>query len=203
MKKLMVLSMAFLFSISLVFGQTKEKVKVLIEAEQKIEEEIKETKKDLKEEEKELKVVKKEMKMLEGSNVNKGVKDAFYDDFGNITDVVWEKSDLYDVATFTKDGNLTKAYYNFESQLIGTTSYVLFTYLPEIGQKRIKEKYADYEIGKVIFYDDNESVDIDFFIFESQFKHEDNFFVELTKESSHIILKVGTEGDVHFFKNIE
>ena len=50
----MVLSMAFLFSISLVFGQTKEKVKVLIEAEQKIEEEIKETKKDLKEEEKEL-----------------------------------------------------------------------------------------------------------------------------------------------------
>lgn len=41
----MVLSMAFLFSISLVFGQTKEKVKVLIEAEQKIEEEIKETKK--------------------------------------------------------------------------------------------------------------------------------------------------------------
>ena len=199
----MVLSMAFLFSISLVIGQTKEKIKVLIEAEEKVEKEIKETEDELKLDKKELKAVKDELKMLKGYDVSKRVKDAFYDHFGNSIDAIWEKSDLYDVATFTKDGNLMKAYYNSESELIGTTSYVPFTYLPEIGQKRIKEKYADYEIGKVAFYDDNESVDVDFFIFELQFKHEDNFFVELTKESSHIILKVDTKGDVHFFKNIE
>lgn len=166
MKKLMVLSMAFLFSISLVIGQTKEKIKVLIEAEEKVEKEIKETEDELKLDEKELKAVKDELKMLKGYDVSKRVKDVFYDHFDNSIDVIWEKSDLYDVSTFTKDGNLMKAYYNSESELIGTTSYVPFTYLPEIGQKRIKEKYADYEIGKVAFYDDNEPVDVDFFIFE-------------------------------------
>lgn len=203
MKKLVVLSIVFFFSISLVFAQTKEKVKVLIEAEERIEEEIKESKEELKKEQKELKVVKKELEMLEGSDVSNRVKESFNDEFGNNTDVVWERSDFYDVATFTKDGNNTKAYYDFDSELIGTTSYVTFADLPERGQEEINDKYKDYEIGKVIFYDDNESVDVDFFIFETQFKHEDSYFVELTKESNHIILRVSSDGDVFFFKNIK
>ena len=203
MKKLIILSLAFFFSISLVFAQTKEKVKILIEAEKKIEEEIKESKKELKKEQKELKVMKKELKMLEGSDVSNRVKESFNDEFGNITDVVWERSDFYDVATFTKDGNNTKAYYDFDSELIGTTSYVTFADLPEKGQEKINDKYKDYEIGKVIFYDDNESVDADFFIFETQYKHEDTYFVELTEGFNHIILRVHSNGDVSFFKNIK
>ena len=203
MKKLVVLSIVFFFSISLVFAQTKEKVKVLIEAEERIEEEIKESKEELKKEQKELKVVKKELEMLEGSDVSNRVKESFNDEFGNNTDVVWEKSDFYDVATFTDDDVLKKAFYDFDSQLIGTTWHVYFSDLPLKAQEEINDKYKDYKIGEVIFYDDNEPVDVDFFIFETQFKHEDSYFVELENESKHIILRVDTDGDVSFFKNIK
>lgn len=202
MKKLIVLSMVLCFSISLVLAQTKEKVKVLIEAEERIEEEIKESKEELKKEKKELKVVKKELKELEGSDVSKRIKESFYDDFGNTTDVIWERSDLYNVATFTIDGISKKAYYD-DMDLIGTTWVVTFADLPEIAQEKINDKYQDYEIGDVVFYNDNESVDVDFFIFESQFKHQNSYFVELTKESSHIILSVDSDGDVSFFKNMK
>ena len=203
MRKLIVLLMVFTFSFSLVLGQTEEKIQVLTKSEEQIKEKIKETKEELKIEKEELKTAQKERKRLEGSDVSNSTKGSFSEDFGINTNVEWKRTDYYDVATFTDDSNLKKAYYDFSSQLIGTTWYVNFTDLPARGQKEINEKYGDYAIGEVVFYDDNESVDVDFFIFESQFKHEDNYFVELTKDSKHIILRVDSEGDVHFFKNIK
>lgn len=203
MKKLIIILIASFFSFSLIFGQNKEKVNLLIEAEQEIKEEIKEMKKELKMDEKELKVVEKERRELEGSEVNKRVKLSFSDDFGDIYDVVWENGSFYNVATFTHDGKMKRAHYDKDSQLIGTTWVIDFADLPTEGQKEIKEKYKDYEIGDVVFYDDNESIDVDFYLFDSPFKHEDSCFVELTKESKHIIVKVDKEGDVSFFKNFE
>lgn len=203
MRKLIVLLMVFTFSFSLVLGQTEEKIQVLTKSEEQIKEKIKETKEELKIEKEELKTAQKERKRLEGSDVSNSTKGSFSEDFGVNTNVEWNRTEFYDVATFTDDSNLKKAYYDFSSQLIGTTWYVNFTDLPARGQKEINEKYGDYAIGEVVFYDDNESVDVDFFIFESHFKHEDNYFVELTKDSKHIILRVDSEGDVHFFKNIK
>ena len=203
MRKLIVLLMSFIFSISLVLGQTEKKIQVLSKSEEKIKENIEDTKDDLKMQKEELKAVQKERKRLEGDDVSNSTKGNFNEDFGVETDVEWKRTDYYDVATFTNDSNLKKAYYDFSSQLIGTTWYVNFTDLPARGQEKINEKFPDYEIGEVIFYDDNESVDVDFFKFQSPFKHEDNFFVEMTNGSKHIILKVGIEGEVHFFKNIK
>lgn len=203
MKNLMVLLIAFFFSISLVFAQNKGKIKVLTEGEEKIEEGIKEKKEELKKEEKELKIVKKELKMLEGLDVSDKVKENFYDEFGEKTDVVWESDDFYDVATFTQDGSLMKAYYDFDSQLVGTMKYVSFADLPERGQEKIKEEYEEYEVGDGLFYTDNESVDVDFFMFESKFEHENLFLVELTNAFSSIILKVDSKGEVTFLKNAQ
>lgn len=203
MKKLIIYLMAFLFSISLVFGQNKTKVDLLIKSEKEIKEDIKETKEELRMEKKQLKAVEEARRKLEGTDVNSEVKKLFTDEFGDNTDVVWERKEFYDVATFTNDGIIKKAYYDFNLYLIGATWFVTFADLPERAQKEIKEKYKDYEIGKVVYYDDNESVDVDFFIYESQFRHEDNYFVELAKDSKHIILKVNIDGDVSFFKNIE
>lgn len=203
MRKLIVLLMVFTFSFSLVLGQTEEKIQVLTKSEEQIKEKIKETKEELKNEKDELKAVQKERKRLEGSDVSNSTKGSFSEDFGINTNVEWNRTEFYDVATFTDDSSLKKAYYDFSSQLIGTTWYVNFSDLPARGQEEINEKYGDYAIGEVIFYDDNESVDVDFFIFESPFKHEDNYFVELTKDSKHIILRVDSEGNVHFFKNLK
>lgn len=202
MKKLIILSMAFFFSISLVFGQNEEKIKEKIKAEKQIKKDIKETKDELRIKENELKIVKQERRKLEGSDVSNRSKDNFLTDFG-IKDVQWKRSDFYDVATYTKDGNVTKAFYDFDSQLIGTTRYAAFTDIPANAQEKINEKYKDYKIGDVIFYDDNEPVDVDFFLYESQFKHEDNYFVEMTKGTKHIVLKVSMSGDVSFFKELK
>lgn len=195
MKKLMVLIMVFLFSISLVFAQNEEKTKKIIKTEKEIKEKIEEAKQETKQELRRIE--------LEGSDVSKKVKEAFNDDFGNNTDVVWERDDYYYVAKFTEDGYTKKAYYDFDSQLIGVTWFVTFADIPERAKEKINDKYKDYEIGEVLFYDDNEIVDVDFFILETQFKHEDNYFIDLKNESKHIILRVDSEGDVHFFKEIK
>lgn len=188
MKKLMVLLMVFLFSITLLFAQSEVKTKEVMKTEKEIKEKIEEA--------------KQERKRLEGPHVSNRVKENFNDDFGNNTDVVWERGDFYDVAKFTEDGYTKKAYYDFDSQLIGVTWFVAFADIPEKAQKIINEKYKEYEIGEVLFYDDNEIVDVDFFIFDSQFKHEDNYFVDVKNESKHIILRIDIEGDVHLFKVI-
>lgn len=203
MKKLMVLLMTFLFSISLVFTQNEVKVKVLTEAEEKIKEEIKETEEELEHSKEELKAVMQARKRLEGSNVSNRVKENFNDDFGNKADVVWTRGEFYDVAKFTEDGYAKKAYYDFDAQLIGVTWFVTFADMPERAKEKINEKYGDYEIGEVLFYDDNEKVDVDFFIYDSQFKHEDNYFVDVKNESQHIILRIDSEGGVHFFKEFK
>lgn len=203
MKKIIILSVVFFFSFSLVFAQNETKVNLLTQSEAKLKEEINELEKELNHKKEELRAIQEELKKFEGVDVNNRVKENFYDDFGDKTDVIWKRNDMYNVATFTDEGKTKKAYYDFNSQLIGTTWYVTFADLPEKAQQNIEEKYNEYEIGKVIYYDDNESVDVDFFIFETQFKHEDNFFAELTKESDHIILKVGTGGDIDFFKKIK
>ena len=62
MKKLMILSMAFFFSIALAFGQNEKKVKELIKETKK---EIKEGTGDVKTEKKDLKAEKKELRRLE------------------------------------------------------------------------------------------------------------------------------------------
>ena len=203
MKKLIVLLIASFFSLSLVLGQNDDKVNLLKSAEKELKEEIKDTDEELKMEKKELKSIKKQLDKLEGNDVSNAVKESFNNDFGNMPDVIWERSNFYDVATFTHDGNMKKAHYDRDSQLIGTTWVVDFADLPAVGQKEIEEKYKDYEIGDVVFYDDNESVDVDFYMFDSQFKHEDNFFVELTNDTKHIIVKVDSEGDVSFFKEFD
>jgi len=186
MKKFMVLFMVFLFSISLVFAQNEVKTKEIIKTEKEIKGKIEKA--------------KQERRRLEGTDVSNRAKENFNDDFGNNTDVVWERGDFYDVAKFTEDGYTKKAYYDFDSQLIGVTWFVTFADIPERAQEIINEKYKDYEIGEVLFYDDNEIVDVDFFIFGTLFKHEDNYFISLKNESKHIILRVDSEGDVHFFK---
>lgn len=195
MKKLMILSMAFLFSFPLVFGQVVNQEK----------ESIKKTKKEIKEGYGDVKPKKKALRHLEGDDVSTLAKDHFYADFGNVPDVQWERVDLYDVATFMKDGKETKAYYDFDSHLVGTTNSVTFADLPENAQKKIKKEYADYDIGPVIYFNNNdsdESAEDLVLLYGIQFESEDNYFVELTKGTKKIVLQVLDSGEVFFYKDL-
>ena len=187
------LSTAFLFTVSLVFGQNIKEEK----------EKINETKKELKVEKKELKTEKDAQKKLDGDDVSYQSKEHFMLDFGNVPDVKWERDGIFDRATFTKDGKEMRAYYDFEAGLVGTTHHVTFADIPEKGQSKIEKDYKDYDVQAVIFYNDNEVNDSDMILYGTQFAHEDNYFVEMAKDNKMIILRVNPSGEVFYFMDPE
>jgi hypothetical protein len=186
MKKLAILSMTFLFALSVAYGQNKTLDK----------EKVKETKKELKSE-------RVALRKLEGNVVSVKAKSNFNVDFNGATNVQWKRIDTYDQAEFTsKDGHKLKAYYDADGILVGSTEVKTFADIPAKGQKEIKEKYKDYTIEQVIFYDDNETNTTDMIMYGIQFDDADNYFVELSKGTNKIILQVNTEGTVFLFKKL-
>jgi hypothetical protein len=179
MKRLAIVSLVFLFAISFVQGQTKST----------------ETKKEQKAE-------RLALKKLEGTNVSAMSKNNFAVDFGNIPNVQWKRVGTYDEAAFMKDGKELKAFYDFDSKLVGTTKRVTFADVPAAGQKEIKNKYKDYNVDAVVFFDDNEANTTDMILYGVQFDDEDNYFVELSKGTKKIILQVISSGEVFFFKEL-
>jgi hypothetical protein len=185
MKRLAILSMTFLFVLSVLVGQA-------IKAENP---QTKETKKEQKSE-------KKALKRLEGNKVSEIAKDNFKTDFGAIPDVQWKRAGTFDEAVFTKNGKQMKAYYDIEGMLVGTTEPVTFAEVPMKGQQEIKTKYKDYTVGPVIFFDDNEKNETDMILYGVQFDDEDNWLVELIKGTKKIVVKVDKTGLVTFFKEL-
>jgi hypothetical protein len=179
MKRLAIVSLVILFALSIVQGQTKNT----------------ETKKEQKAE-------RAALRKLEGTNVSAMAKNSFSADFGNVPNVQWKRVGTYDEAQFMKDGKEIKAFYDFDSKLVGTTKGVTFADVPAAGQKEINKRYKDYKIESVIFFDDNEANETDMILYGIQFDDEDNYFVELTKGTKRIILQVISSGEVFFFKEL-
>jgi hypothetical protein len=183
MKKLIILSIAFLISLSALNGQARNAGKA----------QTKEASKGQ----------KVSLKKLEGSNVGAQAKTSFYGDFKNVPDVKWKRSGNFDEATFTKDGKQMTAFYDSDGKLVGTTSPAKFADLPEKAQQRIKKEYKDYSVGPVIFFDDNEANETDMILYGLQFADEDNYFVELTKGTDKIVVQVNSLGEPFFYTKLK
>ena len=151
---------------------------------------------------KEKREARKELRKLEGKEVRYPSKQAFIGDFGNIPVTRWERTANYDEATFTRDGQVMTAYYDYESELVGTTSHKTFADIPAAAQKNINAKYRGYR-KDVIFFDDNELNETDMVLFGYQFDDADNYFVDLRKDNKEIILQVGMSGNVSFFRQLK
>lgn len=167
-----------------------------------IKSEIKDVKEEVKAEKKELKVERKSLRKLEGSEVPQMSKNAFHADFGNVKAENWKRNGYFDEVIFMQDGKEMKAFYDFDSKLVGTTSVKTFSDLPEKGQKEINSRYRDYQVDKVILFEDNEINQTDMLLWDVQFEDADNYFVELSKPNEHIILQVNPRGDVYFLKKM-
>lgn len=187
MKKLALFAMTFLFTAGLVLGQAETK---------------KEVKTEKKEVKKEMRTERVALKKLEGNIVSDQAKSNFNMDFKNASGAQWKRVETYDEVTFTMSGTKMKAFYDSEGNLVGTTQTKTFADVPAKGQKKIKEKYKDYSIGPVVFFDDNEANQTDMILWATQFDDEDLYFVELTKGTSKIIVEVGTDGEISFFKKL-
>jgi len=190
MKKLIILSTVAVILTASIYAQTSESI---------VENEIKAEKIQKAAVKKEKREEKKELKKLEGTEVSNLSKRAFSGDFGNIPVTKWERRAYYDVAIFNKDGQEGKAFYDDEAELVGTVTDKTFTDLPAAAQKYINEKYADYSIGSVIFFDDNELNSTDMSLYDTQFDDADNYFVVVQKDGKKNILQVNMDGDVAFF----
>lgn len=157
-------------------------------------------KSEIKNEKVEIKTVRKELQKLEGSEVSDLSVAAFAADFGKIPNVRWNRGVYMDEATYTLDGKEMKAYYDSDSKLVGTIALKTYSDLPLKAQNEIKKKYKEYTVSKVLYFDDNGGNDSDMFIFDTRFDDIECFFVELTRAGESLILQVGTEGEVSFFK---
>lgn len=148
---------------------------------------------------------KKSLRALKGKEVSYESKLHFGQDFGNISDVVWERTTYFDKASFTnKDGKPMTAYYDEQSNLVGTTSPAKFSDLPPAAQRDIEKHYKNSANTTVIFFDDNEFNQTNMIIYGEEFEDEDNYFVELKDDSNKlIVLRVTPEGEVTYFADIK
>jgi len=126
----------------------------------------------------------------------------FLQDFPNAKFVTWSYGQFVE-ASFIDNDVLKTAYYDEDNNLVGTTTDVDASALPEKARDHISKMYPGYTIEKVVFFDDNEANDTDMFLFNQSFEDEDNYFPLLVKGSKQIILEVSPEGKVSFFENLK
>lgn len=186
MKKIMVLAAAAFMAFTSVQAQQEVAVK-----------------KDIKELKKEKRADEKQLRKLEGNDVSVQSKDQFRVDFGNIDNVQWKRNGYFDEAVFKQNGVTKKAFYGFDSQLVGTVIPKTFADLPKNAQEHINNKYKNYKVDRVIMYDDNEYNDMDMILYGTQFDDEDSYFVELSSPQKKTILMVSLDGNVSFFKEMK
>ena len=133
--------------------------------------------------------------------VNEITRDQFRDDFA-MTPEKWKRSDHYDEAVFMKDRQQYVAYYDFNSNLVGTTTVKEFSDLPRPGQKNIKEEYSGYKIGPVILFHDYNITSDGIKAFWPEYRFANNYFVELMKGKDKILVQVNPQGDIYFFRDV-
>ncbi len=148
---------------------------------------------------KEKQEVRKELRKLEGEEVSAEAKQHFDTDFIATTDARWERTAHFDEVAYTKDGQMSKAYYDTDTKLVGTTSNRTFEELPAKAQKTINRKYRSYKSGDVILFHDNEFNRSNMVLYNQQFIDNNNYFVEMKSENKRIVLRVNMEGDVFYF----
>lgn len=195
MKKVILLMVAVMATVSISQAQSVQEaqIKSEIKAVSKKDPNAKAEKKEL----------RKELRKLEGQDVGVITRDQFATDFGNVGAVKWKRSNYYDEASFIKNGVETTAFYDNNSQLVGTTMYKKITDLPAKAQKVINDKYKAYTKGSVLYFEDNDNNDTDMVLYDRQFDDADNYFVEVSKDGKNGVLQVTDSGTVSYFADIK
>jgi hypothetical protein len=152
--------------------------------------------------ENEMESSRRPLKKLEGTEVTMSTKNNFAADFPNVTNARWARSENFDEATFTQNGKEMTAYYDYDGEFVGTTNPINFSDLPDRAQKIIQDKYKDYKVEQVIFFDDNDKSDVDMVLWSTQFDDEDLYFALLAKGNKRIIVKTNPSGNVSLFKEL-
>ena len=131
----------------------------------------------------------KRLQGVEAGKVKALTVKRFNQNFGSVTNVVWQKSKSLDKVSFTKDGLNLVAYYNAASKLVGTSS----ADMPVQAMTDLKSRFKDYSVESVIFFDQNEANAISKLVYGTQLK-EENYLVELSRDQKTIVVSVKVKG---------
>jgi len=83
------------------------------------------------------------------TKINERVFASFKNDFHQASDVKWDVTSSYIMATFQLDRDIMYAYYDFQGNLIGLVHNILTSSLPVRLQKDIKKHYANYWVSEL------------------------------------------------------
>jgi hypothetical protein len=155
-----------------------------------------ESKKEAKKEKRE---TREHRKAISEGLVSYRTEEQFPFDFPGATDVIFQRTQNFDEAEFTFGEQRMRAYYDINSELIGTTNLASFSDLPVSGQDEIMKYYKDYQIKEVVFFHDNQFNDSNIILYGTSFEDADNWFVELQKDQKKIIVKVSPSGIVSYY----
>jgi hypothetical protein len=122
----------------------------------------------------------------------------FASDFPDATNVRFETTKDFDKISFRQGAKELTAYYDFQSQLVGTTENRNFRDLPTNAQHKILEKYAGYTIADVVEFNDNQNNSTETILYGTPYDDGDNYFVELKTIGKAILVKVNLSGGVDF-----
>jgi len=106
---------------------------------------------------------------------NRAIAFQFSRDFPDAKFVSWAYGAFVE-ATFLDNTVLKTAYYDEDNNLVGTTTDMDATALPEKARDHIDKMYPGYTIEKVVFFDDNEANETDMLLYNESFEDEDNYF---------------------------
>jgi hypothetical protein len=136
------------------------------------------------------------------SNVNYQTIQHFKYDFPKAENVNWNRSRNFEEATYTDGGSTFTAYYDIESNLVGTITSKNYSDVPATAREYIRKHYKDYSVENVVLFDDNEDNETDMTLYNTEFEDADNYFVVLKNDRESIIVKADMEGAVSYFKKL-
>jgi hypothetical protein len=151
----------------------------------------------------------------EGAETNKTAVgaftvDQFAYDFPDVTNIQFGRTKDYDEVTYTQNGTNNTAYYDDNSELIGTIRNWSVQDLPADAQTEIAGRYPGYTVVRVVRFNansDNELYSVnnsELPFYEDSSENSSNYFVELkNNDNKAIVLMVGLSGEVSFFTTMK
>ena len=132
-------------------------------------------------------------------------RNQFASDFPDATNIRFEKSSDFDEVNYSLKGSKTTAYYDANSELIGTLRNRSFRDLPANAQTEIVNRYPGYTVVSVVRFNANTESEtyIDNYselpFYGASPEDSSHYFVELKNDNKAFILMVGLSGEVSFF----
>jgi hypothetical protein len=149
------------------------------------------------------KEIRQERRADNRNEVSYLTRTTFRKDYPNATNIKYSRRTNFDEVVFNAGKKTLRAYYDFNGDLIGTIQKKSFSDLPAHAQNEINRRYSDYNIVRIIRYNDNEQNDTDMILYGTELNNADNYFVELKNPGKSIVLKVDFSGNVSYFTDMK